>query len=463
MRRVAPAGRPDPVPPVRVDAGGRPDAVAARLQRLANTFAPGGLPIRVRAWDDSTADLGPDPSVSVTVAGPQAIRHMLATPGQIGFARAYVSGDLTVDGDLEQALGSLFDVLSPSTDRAALLRRPVPSGRLLLDVARLWGTSLPPTAPAVEARLTGRRHTRPRDSAAIGHHYDMGNDFYRLLLGSSMTYSCGYWTGPDTTLAEAQEHKHALIAAKLALTAQTRLLDIGCGWGSLLIHAAVRHGTCGLGITLSRAQADLARRRVAEAGVAHLVEIRHQDYRDVTGRHFDAIASVGMAEHVGTSELATYGRHVADLLTPGGRLLHHAISTHDQRPPDRPHGSRSETFISRYVFPDGQLQPMYATVAALESAGLEVRDVQALREHYPRTLRAWTANLRRNFDDAVGYIGADRARVWELYLTASALSFDRSRVGVNQVLAVRTYPDGVSGMPAARPEAPHPYYLRTRS
>ena len=463
MRRLAPAGRSGHVSPFRVGAGGRSGGVAARLQRVAAAFAPGGLPVRVRAWDGTVADLGPDPSVSVTVTGPPAVRHMLAAPGQIGLARAYVSGDLTVEGDLEQAMSSLFDVLSPPADGAAVMRRPVPSARLLLDVALLWGSSRPPIAPAVEARLNGRRHTRVRDAVAIAHHYDVGNDFYRLLLGPAMTYSCAYWTRSGLTLAEAQEAKHELIAAKLALTSDTELLDVGCGWGSLLIHAATRHGTRGLGVTLSRAQADLARRRVAEAGVAHLVEIRRQDYRDLTGRHFDAIASVGMAEHVGTSELATYSRHIAQLLRPGGRLLHHTISTRNQRPVEPRQGSRADTFINRYVFPDGQLQPMHATVAAIESSGLEVRDVQSLREHYPRTLRAWTANLRRDFDDAVNHVGVDRARTWELYMTASAIAFDRARVGVNQVLAVRMYPGGVSGMPAARPEAPHPYFLREHS
>lgn len=433
---------------------GNPRSAAARLARVLHTVLGPDLPVTVHAWDGSHAGTPrTGQAVTVTVRSPRAARYILAAPNELGLARAYITGELTIEGDLEQALAYLFEAINPthSDTRSLTPRRLLSTApRTLPDLASLWGLALPPRPPAVEAHLRGRRHSPSRDAAAIRHHYDVSNDFYRLLLGPSMTYSCAYWTPPHHGLQEAQTAKHDLVAAKLGLEPGQRVLDIGCGWGSFLIHAATRYGTRGVGVTLSAEQARLAQRRVRSAGIAHLVTIKHLDYRELTDERFDAIASVGMAEHVGTDELDTYAHHVANLLTPGGRLLHHTIASRTGQP--RQSASSHQTFISSYVFPDGQLQPLHTSLTALERTGLEIRDVQALREHYPQTLRAWTTNLQRQRDDAVALIGIHRARVWELYLTASAIAFDRDRIGVNQTLAVRPTLTGNSRMPPTRPE-----------
>jgi len=432
-------------------------STASRIARLLATFLRPNLPITIRAWDGSHAAVSDSAEpVHVTVHSTRAVRYLLASADQLGLARAYVSGALTVDGDLDHAIAVLFDELHPRASGSG----PVTArglwrcgGDALIDIAKLWGWGPPPRPPAVEAQLRGRRHSRLRDAAAIRHHYDVGNDFYRLLLGPSMTYSCAYWPRSGMDLQQAQQAKHELVAAKLGLQPGQRVLDIGCGWGSFLIHAATRYGVHGHGVTLSAEQQELARERVRDAGVEHLVTVERRDYRDLPEVTFDAVASVGMAEHVGTEELDAYARRVAALLVPEGRLLHHTIATRQQ---GFRHDSRAaDTFINRYVFPDGQLQPPHTSVRALECAGLEVRDEQALREHYPSTLRAWTANLRREWHAAVSLVGLERARVWELYMTACAVAFDRDRLGVNQVLPVRPTPDGNSGMPrgAARSRA----------
>ena len=307
----------------------------------------------------------------------------------------------------------------------------------------------PPRPPAEEIRLRGRRHSQRRDSHAIAHHYDVGNDFYRIVLGSSMTYSCAHWQQPPSetyTLDDAQLAKCDLVARKLGLTSDMRLLDVGCGWGSFVLHAARTYGVQAVGITLSTAQADYARKRVADEGLSELVEIRVQDYRDVRDGPFDAIASVGMAEHVGHAMLPTYAEDLFALLTPGGRLLNHAIA---RRPGKRARFSRT-SFIDRYVFPDGELEPIAVMVGAIEGAGFEVRDVESLREHYALTLRAWVANLERDWDEAVRLTSVGRARVWRLYMAGSAMAFESGRIGVNQVLAVKPGLDGSSGMPLTR-------------
>lgn len=432
-----------------------PRSAAARLARVLHTVLGPDLPVTVHAWDGSRAGSpGVGETVTFTVHSPRAARYLLAAPNQLGLARAYISGELTIEGDLEQALACLFDAIyPPDSDSRPLtpkkLLRAVP--RALPDAASLWGLALPPRPPSVEVRLRGRRHGHSRDAAAIRHHYDVSNEFYRLLLGPTMTYSCAYWASPHQGLDEAQIAKHDLVAAKLGLEPGQRVLDIGCGWGSFLIHAATRYGIRGVGVTLSEQQVALAQQRVRDAGVDHLVTIKHLDYRKLPKERYDAIVSVGMAEHVGTEELDTYARHVADFLAPGGRLLHHTIADRTGEPGQN--SSSHETFISNYVFPDGKLQPLSTSLSALERVGLEIRDVQALREHYPKTLRAWTANLHEHWDEAVTLVGQQRALVWELYLTASAMAFDRDRIGVNQTLAVRPTTTGESRMPPTRPES----------
>jgi cyclopropane-fatty-acyl-phospholipid synthase len=298
--------------------------------------------------------------------------------------------------------------------------------------------------PASEAKLRGRRHSPARDAAAIAHHYNVSNEFYRRLLGPSLTYSCAVWGDPAVGLDAAQAAKHDLVCRKLALRPGMRLLDVGCGWGSMLIHAAQRYGVEGVGVTLSQAQADLASKRIAEAGLADLVSVRVQDYRAVRDEPFDAISSIGMFEHVGLSRLDEYFSRLFALLRPGARLVNHAIS----RPwrPERRVAFSRRGFIDRFVFPDGELLEVGSVVTAVQRAGFEARHVESLREHYALTLRAWSANLERDWEAALADAGPERARIWRLYIAASALNFEDGNTQVHQVLATKS-DGGRSGMP----------------
>ena len=399
------------------------------VDEVARTLLDAPLPIGVRCWDGSTLP-GPPEAPTLVVRSPRALRRLLYAPGELGLARAYVSGDLDVEGDVFRALSFPDDL--PARPDLRLDKRDL--APLVRSFARLGALGLPPRPPDEEARLQGGLHSLSRDRRAISHHYDVGNDFYALLLGPSMVYSCAFFPTATSTLEQAQEAKLEMVCRKLEVSSATRLLDVGCGWGSLALHAASRHGAQVVGVTISTAQGELARERVAEAGLEDQVEIRLQDYREVTDGPYDAIASVGMAEHVGLEQLPRYASQLHGLLRPGGRLLNHAIARGPAAGPERPD---PRSFLSRYVFPDGELQPLATHVRVLEEAGLEVRHVEALREHYGRTCRAWVANLERSWDAAVAATSPGRARVWRLYLAGSALAFEARRVGVNQVLAVK--------------------------
>ncbi|MEU4210289.1 class I SAM-dependent methyltransferase [Streptomyces sp. NPDC026206] len=432
---------------------------ARRLTALAQQVLGTPLPVRLRAWDRSESSGPPgtpgSPGTPVLVIRRRrALRRMLWKPGELGLARAWVAGDIDIEGDLYQALdllaGHLWEREEDTARRsgpAALvhaLRDPVlrAAGRELLRLAGPWP---PPAPPREEARTGGGPlHTVRRDKRAISHHYDVGNTFYERVLGPSMVYSCAYWPGPDATLEDAQHAKLGLVCRKLALAPGQRLLDVGCGWGSMVLHAAREYGVHAVGITLSGEQAVYARKRVAEAGLADRVEIRVQDYREVRDGPYDALCSIGMAEHVGSERYAEYAHELHCLLRPGGRLLNHQIA---RRPLADEADYRVDEFIDRYVFPDGELAPLGRTVTQLEAAGFEVRDVEALREHYALTLRQWVANLETHWEEAVRLTSPGRARVWRLYMAACALSFERNRLGVNQVLAVRTPETGAAGMP----------------
>ncbi|MFF3557726.1 class I SAM-dependent methyltransferase [Streptomyces tsukubensis] len=425
--------------------------VAPKLAALAESLLDAPFPLRIRAWDGSES--GPPGGPVLVVRHRRALRRLLWRPGELGLARAWVAGDLDIEGDLYTALDRLAGVVwDVAPDDGAAPRpgglRQLRDPRVRSAVRELFltGGLLPPPPPPPEEdrHRRGRSHTRRRDSRAVHHHYDVGNDFYELVLGPSMVYSCAYWGDGVTTLEEAQYAKLDLVARKLGLREGDRLLDVGSGWGSMAIHAAREYGAYVTGVTLSREQAAYARKRIAEAGLTDRVEIRVQDYRDVTDGPYDAISSIGMAEHVGAVRYGEYAARLHALLKPGGRLLNHQIA---RRPEADESAYHVDEFIDRYVFPDGELSPLGSTVTALESAGFEVRDVESIREHYALTLRRWVARLEDGGKQAVRLTSPGRARVWRLYMAASALSFERNRIGVNQVLAVRTPADGASGLP----------------
>jgi cyclopropane-fatty-acyl-phospholipid synthase len=462
-------------------------SAASRIVGLAEQFLGVPVPVRIRAWDGSEA--GPqDGGPTLIIANRRALRRIAFRPGELGLARAWVAGDLDVEGDLYTVLDRLAGLIWERTEPAGpagstgSADRPAQGGRLqrlrgaarlagrlrdpgfraqLRAAAGLAGLGLPPHPPAEEALPQhGIRHSLRRDRSAISHHYDVGNSFYELVLGRSMVYSCAYWEEPevrtgdgDADLERAQAAKLDLVCRKLDLKPGQRLLDVGCGWGSMALHAARNHGVSVVGVTLSSEQAGYARKRVADAGLGERIDIRVQDYRELDPAvegPFDAISSIGMAEHVGAVRYREYADRLYALLGEGGRLLNHQIAR-------RPLGGEAEErayqvdeFIDRYVFPDGELQPVGSTVSLLEQAGFEVRDLEAIREHYALTLRQWVANLEGGWTEALRLVSAGRARVWRLYMAASALSFERNRIGVNQVLAVRTSPAGASGAPLRR-------------
>ena len=412
---------------------------AAAIEPLLSHFFGGPPPVRVQFWDGTS--LGPAEGDTLRVRSPDAVRRMLWSPGELGLARAFVVGDLAFEGDIFEMLAVMHEA-SPSCVRTGS-RLP---WQALRAAYRLGAVSRPLPPPPEEAAPRGRLHSRSRDAQAVRHHYDVSNDFYAMILGPAMTYSCARFTSDALSLEAAQESKHDLICRKLGLHERTgqRILDVGCGWGSLAIHAARHYGARVVGVTLSPAQAESARDRVAVSGLAREVEIRIQDYRDVRDGAFDGIASVGMFEHVGSSKSAEYFGAMRRLLRPEGRLLNHAISSVG--------GSRigSRSFIGRYVFPDGELVDVGKVVLAMEDAGFEVRDVESLREHYAKTLRAWVGNLQQHWEAAVAEVGVRRARVWQLYMAASANGFEDGGISVHQVLGVLPAPDGRSGMPPTR-------------
>ena len=415
----------------------------ATVAEIVRAVTDGDLPVRITAYDGS--GIGPaDAGIGLHVRSPRGLSYLLTAPGELGMARAYVSGDLEVTGvhpgDPYEALRLLKDELR--------LRRPSVAEAAAL-VRRLgWQRLLPPPPPAEEAparwrRVTaGLRHSRSRDRSAISHHYDVSNAFYELVLGPSMTYTCAVFRNPGDTLEQAQAAKYDLVAGKLGLKPGMRLLDVGCGWGGMVRHAAREYGVRALGVTLSRAQAEWAQAAIEREGLTGLAEVRHMDYRDAPAEHFDAVSSIGLTEHIGVRNYPGYFAALRERLRPGGRLLNHCITRADNRMPHRP-----GPFIDRYVFPDGELAGPGRVISEMHDAGFEVQHEENLRQHYALTLAAWCRNLVEHWDECVNEVGVGTARVWGLYMAGSRLSFERNAIQLHQVLGTRNGPAGDSGFP----------------
>ena len=432
-----------------------PSPVAPRLADLVERMLGAPLPIRLRAWDGSEAGpVGTDVPVAV-LRQRRALRRLLWNPGELGLARAFVAGELDVEGDLADGLSRFWRLANTGTVRPKLtFADRLDAVRLGL---RLGAVGPRPRPPASEARLSGGLHTRRRDRAAISHHYDLSNDFYEFLLDPQMAYSCGYWTreaGPDYGLQDAQRDKLDAICRKLALRPGMRLLDVGCGWASLLIHAATHYGVTAVGVTLSAEQRAFGMARVEALGLSDRVEIRLQDYREVgtdtsPDQPFDAVSSIEMGEHVGQDNYPVYAAQLHKLLLPRGRLLLQQMSRGASGGNSAPGGG---AFMERYVAPDMYMRPLGSTLSFLEDAGLEVADVHSLREHYVWTVLPWLETLQTRKAEAIALIGEEQYRIWVLYLAGAALAFRENRMGVHQILMVRPDAEGASGLPRSRDE-----------
>jgi cyclopropane-fatty-acyl-phospholipid synthase len=425
--------------------------------------APGVRGFAVRYWNGAQelAGDGRPARFTLVLRHPGALRRMLLPPTETRLAEAFLRGDFDVEGDLEAAAG----LAVPLAERLRSPRRLLRLATLLIRLPRRDGSVVDGSGPASIGRprrdrrpsATARRHARSRDAQAIKHHYDVGNDFYSLWLDDNLAYSCAYFPTGNEDLARAQEAKFELICRKLRLRPGERLLDIGCGWGGLVRYAVQHYDVSALGITLSEAQAALARERIARDGLDDRCIAEVRDYRDLPGDLiFDKVVSVGMFEHVGHAELDTYFAAALRLTRPGGLFLNHGIiSLDDARarrseagPPSRLWGKGR--FIDRYVFPDGELVPLATVVAAAEAAGFETRDVESLREHYAETLRHWVRRLESRSSEARALVGETTFRVWRLYMAASAHAFRTARIGVVQLLLARPTADGTCCHPRTR-------------
>jgi cyclopropane-fatty-acyl-phospholipid synthase len=411
-------------------------ALAEVFERVAGPRAP----VEFEAYDGSSAGIvGSD--VTITVKSPTAVSYLAQAPGAMGLARAYVSGHLDVDGDMYTALSRLTQAQETNIgwgEKLQILRS--------LGGPRLLFPRVPPPPQEVRVNrrwMSGRRHSRGRDASAISHHYDVSNTFYEWVLGPSMAYTCACYPTPEANLEQAQAAKHDLVARKLALQPGMRLLDVGCGWGGMVMHAAREYGVNALGVTLSAEQASWAQRAIKERGLSDLAEVRHLDYREVAETGFDAISSIGLTEHIGRAQLPSYFAALHAKLRPRGRLLNHCITRPDNTGPTHV----SAGFIYRYVFPDGELEGPGYLMSVMNDNGFEVRHAENLREHYAKTLAAWCANLDAHWDEAVAEVGEGTARVWRLYMAGSRLGFERNVVQLHQMLGVRLDTDGSSGVP----------------
>jgi cyclopropane-fatty-acyl-phospholipid synthase len=398
-------------------------------ERFAREFS-------VEFWDGTRVEASERSRFTLKVNEPFALRAAFAPPLDLSPGRAFVEKWIDIEGDVEASI----EVMEGAIGRFPRLALP----KLLAQLLRLPK----PPAPVVDndaAQLSGKRHSKKRDADAIGFHYDQPIAFYKSFLDSRMVYSCGYWDDGVGTLDDAQTAKIDYTLRKVRLKPGERLLDIGCGWGALVIRAAQQFGAHALGVTLSRRQHEEANRRIIEAGVGDRVRVELRDYRDLRGETFDKIVSVGMVEHVGRERLGTYFRTAYDALKDGGLFLNHGIT---QQSRDGK-GYRVSGFMDRYVFPDGDLVSVDATLRGAEAAGFEIRDVENLREHYARTLRAWYTNLDTKRDDIIAATDERTFRIWKIYMAGSALNFWRGQMGLIQTLLAKAE-NGPGPVPATR-------------
>ncbi|UZJ23478.1 cyclopropane-fatty-acyl-phospholipid synthase family protein [Rhodococcus antarcticus] len=418
---------------------------APKLTALLNEVTGAALPVRIRCWDGSES--GPTGAPVLVIRSRTALRRLLWQPDELGFSQAYVAGELDIEGDMTTALQHFWGAI-----RELGVAKPEIGVRTRLRAAslllRLGAVGPRPTAPGEEARLKGLLHSKTRDRDAISHHYDLSNDFYHLLLDEHMAYSCAYYTqAPGSagyTLHDAQTDKLDLVCRKLGLQPGQRLLDVGCGWGSMILHAAEHYGVHATGVTISSEQRDFIEKRVAERGLQGKVTVRLQDYREVSDGPYDAISTIEMGEHVGAENYDVYTATLYRLLKPRGRLLLQQMSR-----VDNPGGG---AFIESYIAPDMTMVPLGTTANNIEKAGFEIRDVHVMREHYVHTIRAWLDTFESRIDEVVAMIGVGQSRVWRLYIVGSALAFEENRMGVDQFLAVKPDVEGVSGIPRTRDE-----------
>ncbi|OUC93162.1 class I SAM-dependent methyltransferase [Streptosporangium minutum] len=395
--------------------------------------------IRFAAYDGSKAG-PPNADISIEVKSPAAVAYLAQAPGELGLARAYVSGHLDVQGDMYNLLSRMWSLTIndiPTSEKLAAVRA--------LGIKPLLMRVPPPPQEVRRSMLAkmGSRHAKQRDAEAIHHHYDVSNRFYEWVLGPSMAYTCAVFPSEESTLEEAQHAKFDLVAKKLGLKPGMRLLDVGCGWGGMVMHAAREYGVKGLGVTLSRQQAEWAQKAIAEEGLGDLAEVRHMDYRDVKESGFDAVSSIGLTEHIGKEQLPFYFRFLYDKLKPGGRILNHCIT----RPTGTEKTINAGGFINRYVFPDGELESVGYLARQMEDLGFEIRHEENLREHYAQTLRYWCANLDEHWDEAVEEVGQGTARVWRLYMAGCVVGFERNKIQLHQILGVKLDAQGAAHMP----------------
>jgi cyclopropane-fatty-acyl-phospholipid synthase len=403
-------------------------------QKVSKLFDE-AVPIKFAAFDGSSAGNLDSPNI-LEIKSPLALRYILTHPGDLGLARAYITNHLDIRGDIHQTLLALKD----------FIKRPMPvDGLAMLVTAVGPSVVFRPDRPSEEAPPRYRRgllHSLTRDKSAIAHHYDVSNDFYSKILGPTMVYSCAVFQTGETTLEAAQMEKVDLICRKLDLKVGMKLLDVGCGWGTLAIHAAKEYGVKAVGVTLSRNQLELARARVDKEKLEDRIEIRLQDYREVSENDYDAISSVGMSEHVGDSKLDVYFNQLHKRIKDQGRILNHCITR-----PSSLERARTGAFIDRYIFPDGELTSPSRVVQAMHDSGFELRHTENLREHYALTLKKWCENLQDHWDEAVTEVGVNRARIWNLYMSLSRIGFESNSIQIHQFLGVENDISGKNGLP----------------